>query len=447
MEEKYKKYNNGLATLLQNFTGRIRSIDSIQNLYGWERYELFTLQRNLLTQRYATDGIFRNIMTMEVNDALRSTPKISSKQLSLDDIAILEEYISENEIIDTLKHFFIFNNLYGGSGLIIDVLGHNFEDFFSANMLKKGDRVKFYAVDRWELSSNTLNDADQTLASQHWGEYYYYGRKINPDRILTLKGIAAPSYLGLELQGWGLSLAEPLVTPSSLYETGIRVLYELLSEAKIDVMHLDGLNQILSSSRAKQMEDRLMLVADLKNVTSMLALDSKDNFEQKQISFAGVADVIRELKYEICSAVDLPVSKIWGVQASGFSSGNEDIIKYNAKVMSDLRPRCILMLKKVLKIICGSLFGFAPLDLSIELDDLTLLTQEQIELKKQNEFLRLKTLYDSRLLSSQELGQALDSGGILKMDSKMVRGELPEMSAIPEGVEEIDLPGSSGFDL
>jgi phage-related protein (TIGR01555 family) len=422
LENRKTDYSNGLTSVVEQL-GRI---DSLQNLRLSGRYSLFSLDRELLTQSYGSDGIFRTIVNTQILDALRGQPRISSSQLSPENIELLDDYLLENDILETVSQFFILNNLYGGSGLLIDVLGQRFEDFFSLSSLKQGDRVKFYALDRWELASNL--SGDQTRNNLSWGDYYYYGDRVNPARVMILRGIYAPVTLRQRLQGWGLSIVEPLVAPSNAYHLGVKVLYELLSEAKIDVMKISGLNNSLAAGQDGAVINRVALAGELKNFKSTLALDSEDDYQQKQLNLSGLPDLIRELKYEISSAVDMPVSKIWGIQASGFSSGNEDILKYNARVLSEVRPRCIRYLKKVLKIICKILFGIVPRDLEIEFDELTLLTQEQTELKKQNEFLRLKSLYDSSLLTSGELGELLSREGILRGDTAMLRGELPDFS-------------------
>ncbi|GHU29005.1 hypothetical protein FACS1894152_7180 [Bacilli bacterium] len=438
-----REYRNGLRNVVDRIVSERMAergtMNSVYTSYSDTRYTLYTLQRSLLTQNYATDGIFKNIINIPIMDAMRGQPKITSNQLSTEDIDQLNEYVVERNIIETIQQFFILNNLYGGSGLLIDVLGQNFEDFLNINHLKQGDRIKFYAVDRWELSNREGTVPNQIENSLQWGEYYYYGDKINPDRLMTLRGVFAPILLRQQLNGWGLSTVEPLVEPSNAYNMGVKVLYELLSEAKIDVMKINGYNNLLATRQDDVVFDRVSLISQLKNYKSTLTMDSEDDYQQKQLSMAGIADLIRELKYEVSAAMDLPVSKIWGLQASGFSTGNEDLLKYNSKILSEVRPRCVLCTRKVLKIICKILFDFIPSDLEVEFDELSLFTQEQMELKKQNEFLRVKTLYDSKLLTSRELAEILDEKEILKKDTKMMRGELSEFNEAQEKEEEIDL--------
>jgi phage-related protein (TIGR01555 family) len=431
-----KTIENGLSNVVNNFT-KGNEINSFRTMYSNERISLYTLQRDLLTNNFTNDGVFRAIIETPIRDAMNGKPKITSNQLSSEDIDVLNDYIDENDITEILTQFFVLNNLYGGSGLIIDALGQNMDSFLNVDNLKKGDIVKFFPVDRWELSNSNAKTSDRITFS--WGDYYYYGHKINPDRLLILEGQFAPMLIRQQLQGWGLSIAEPLVAPSNAYKTGINVLYELMSEAKIDVFKINGFNNALQNGQDEVIIDRISLANMIKNYKSALTMDKDDDYTSKQMSFSGLSDLIRELKYEICSAVQMPATKVWGLQTQGLSSDNQDILKYNDKILNVVRPRCILYYKKILKIICKTLFDFIPNDLNIEFRELTLLSQEQIEQKKQNEFMRLKALCDSKLMTSQELAQALDEKEILHMDTKMLRGELSEFNEIQNKEEEIDL--------
>jgi phage-related protein (TIGR01555 family) len=397
--------HNGLENLMNSFLGdRILRGSN----YDYGRHDLYTCQRELLTQGYASDGIIRKIVDVMTDDALEGTPKISSGQLSIEDIDRLNEYIVENDLMETLKTFFKLNRLYGGSGLIIDLLGQDLDSPLRIEGLRRGDEVRFYAVDRWELSSEGRNEADQLNNGYSWGDYYYYGQRINQDRIITLRGRNAPLPIRQRLQGWGLSVCEPLMEPYEAYKIGVKILYELMSKAKIDVMKINGYSNFMTSGQEDRIYGTVSAMARIKNFKSTLLLDREDDYQQKQLNLTGMAKVLRELKLEVCAATDYPVSSLWGIQSGGFSSGTDDILKYNRKVLSEERPKCIVYVKKVLKIICKILFDFIPQDLEVEFDELTLFSQEQIEQKKQNEFARLKTLYDSKLLTSQELGELLE---------------------------------------
>ncbi|MDR0723902.1 MAG: DUF1073 domain-containing protein [Endomicrobium sp.] len=447
--EKIETRENGLKNVANNFINNANSVHSLAAQYDFARFELYTLQRMLLTQNYATNGIFRKIIDTKINDALRGQAVIKSTQLSEDDIDELNDYLQRHNIVEIVKQTHYLNRLYGGAGIIIEVVGDKFEDELFIRNIKKGTQINFYAVDRWEIPT-TLTMVNDQIDNKYYladSEYfYYYGHKIHASRIILLKGIYSPMLVRQRLQGWGLSIVEPLIEPTNSYNLGVKVLYELLSESKIDIVKLDGLNDYLINNETF-VYDKITLLSQIKNYKSVLGLDSKDDFATKQINFSGIPDLIRELKYEICANTDdYPLSKIWGVQSSGFSSGQDDLIKYNASVMSETRPKCISTFKQVLKIISKALFGFIPNDYDVEFDELTLFNQEQIEIKKQNEFVRLKTLYDSKLLTSGELGRQLESKQILIADTKMSRGELPEFNEMQTQEKEIDL-NATGLDI
>jgi hypothetical protein len=130
-------------------------------------FRLHTLERQYLTEKYVKDGIFKNVVTMEVEDALRGEPEITSGQLSPENIEDLKLYLEDNNLMEELKRFFLLNSLYGGSALIIDILNQDTDKYLNINHLTTNDRVKFKAVDRWELSNNNYSNPLE-LKKQHY---------------------------------------------------------------------------------------------------------------------------------------------------------------------------------------------------------------------------------------------------------------------------------------
>jgi len=66
-------------------------------------------------------------------------------------------------------------------------------------------------------------------------------------------------------------------------------------------------------------------------------MDMKDDYEQKQITFTGLSDVLSQIRYGIAADVKMPMAKLFGMSASGFNSGEDDIENYNAMIESSVR--------------------------------------------------------------------------------------------------------------
>lgn len=433
--KKKKEYKNGLLNITQQLGGLSNIVGQapVQNLnstYYSTRYDLYTLRRDNLNNRYATDGIFRTLVEQPVLDATRGDLEIESDLLSADEIEQLKDRIDKKNIIDVLNQKYIWDRLFGGAGLIIEVENQSMDLPLTFGDIQQGDEVHYYAIDRWELSNSANITANQieTRVARADQQLYYFGVKINNDRIVLSYGTNAPSLIRPRLMGWGLSVCEPLIAPSNTYQKALNLVYELIDESKIDVYKLQDFKNSVIAGEDETVIDRVQLSNMLKNYSHALLMDKEDDYEQKQLNLQGVVDILHEIKLDICSAMKMPMTKIWGLSPAGFSTGDSDIKNYNMMVESEVRPKIYRDLRKILKIECKCMFGIAPVDLKVSFPNLDMPDQATLDQSKDREFARLKSLYDSKLLTSQELGEALKQNDILTMKTKMVDGSLPEFS-------------------
>lgn len=443
------KYN-GLASIAEkiatnytfNYMYRTAPVQRLTATYYNTRIELFTLRQDALNERYSSDGMFRTIVDQPVLDAFRGDLTIKTTQLDNDEIEELQFYLKENDILETIKQFFIWDRLFGGAGLIVDVEGQKLSEPFRIKNIQYDQRIKFYAVDRWELTNNPATQANQIQnAITPWGDFNYYGEPINPDRIILLKGKEAPSLVRQRLQGWGLSAVEPLIAPLNAYDKTKNLIYELMDEAKIDVWKLQGLNDSAMSKQDDDIVRRVEIANMTKNYTSSVVLDQEDEFIQKQLQLTGVADILQQQRLDICVAIKMPLTKVFGLSASGFNSGEDDIENYNSWVESELRSKIYNVLQKVISMVCKSLFDVIPTDLDLSFPELKTPKLQELEAKRLNDFKVGMDLYTNKFLTSKELADYLDEKELLTMDTKASRGELPEFSQgmATENFDKLDI--------
>ena len=410
------KKPNGLINITNNLINRqlfTAPIQQLNNQFFNTRYELLTLQRHLLSEKYSTDGIYKTLVDQPVLDAFRGELKIESKTIGSDELEELNNYLYNHNILNTVKQLFIWNRLFGGAALIIETDNQNLADKLIIN---EDININFFAVDRWELSSENF-----------FSNYFcYYGHKINRNRLILLKGIEAPSLIEQQLGGWGLSCLEPLVVPSNTYNKLRNLIYELIDESKIDVFKLKGLNDQAMANMDSVVVSRVEIANMLKNYLHSLVLDSEDNYEQKQLNLTGLKDLLDQVRLEICSALKMPLIKVYGVPTAGFSSGDTDLENYNSFIESEIRPDVYRVLKLVIKYICKSLFGIIPKDLKLSFPSLRILNDEQLENIKDKQLTRALNLFDRKQLTSKELAEYLKNNNIVNMNTKALRGELDD---------------------
>jgi hypothetical protein len=187
-----------------------------------------------------------------------------------------------------------------------------------------------------------------------------------------------------------MSELERVVRSINSYLKNQDLIFELLDEAKIDVYQLNGFNTaMLTQQGTKTAERRVQTANTLKSYLNALVLDTNDKYEQKQLSFSGLSEILNQIRQGVAADLKMPLTKLFGVSAAGFNSGEDDIENYNSMIESEVRAKAKPIVIEVLGIICQKLFGFMPDDMSIEFKSLRILSAEQEENMKNHRFNRL----------------------------------------------------------
>ena len=397
-------------------------IQSANPMFYNNRYYMITNMRTLLNEMYIEHGIIQTMIDQPVEDGFRGGFKIISSELSNDEIIELEKKIEETEAVEKLIEALKWNRLFGGAGLIINVAGEDPRDDFDIEAVGEGREIEFYSADRWELANNpyiltpTLTPNGQRVKDVNFN---YYGIEINPSRVLILRGKPAPSLKRLQLQGWGMSELERLVSPMNKFLKNQNVIYELLDEAKLDVYSIDNYAGSVASGQEEAVKKRIMLTNYMKSYLNALILDAEDKFDQKQMSMTGVSEVLREARYDIASAMKMPVTKIFGMSSAGFNSGDDDIENYNSMIERDVRTPAKNIIKTIVRLLCKATFDYIPEDIDIEFESLRIMKETEEEALRTSKYNRFRDLYINGLITKGEFYDLLNQENVIQQELKI----------------------------
>ena len=216
------------------------------------------------------------------------------------------------------------------------------------------------------------------------------------------------------MQGWNASIFEGILEPIENLLGGFNVTLELLSEAKIDVFKIADLGTtLLSPDGERKVKKRLEIATANKNYKASLAMDANDDYQQKQISFGGIPQLLQQLMYIFCGYLRYPVSKLFGIGSSGFSSGEDDLENYNGTVDSEVRIPLRQAICWVVQLRCQQLFGrklpdfrpkWRPLRVMSEKD------QAEINSRRLDDYLKLK---EAQIMTGKMVAQKLTEDGYI----------------------------------
>lgn len=416
--------SNGLTEFALNMQTQQNQVAQGKTVELNLRRYLLSNNRDLLGQMYVEIGIVQTLIDQPVDDAYAEIPQIISSQLSEDDCKEVIQYIQENNWFEKFKQALKWGRLFGGAGLFINV-NQNPESELRLDLIKQGDKVDLYPCDRWELNFQARGDINAQNLNDPQGNsktpYNLYGEAIHYSRVLKIKGKEAPSLNRLQLMGWGMSEVERLIRSLNGYLKNQDLIFELLDEAKLDVYKIDGFNDALGQTGGTdKITKQIALSNSVKSYLNALVLDKEDEYDQKQMSFSGLPEMNKQNKENIASDLRMPITKLFGISSAGFNSGEDDIENYNSMLKSEIRAKSRTYLIMVYKLACAVVLGFIPDDLDIELPDLRILSAEQQENVKNNQFNRLMAAFQNQLITEEEFKTACNKNSLLpiQIDAK-----------------------------
>lgn len=422
------------------------TISQSNTLFYNLRWYLISNLRQLLSQLYVEHGIVQTLIDQPVDDSFRAGFEVKTAQLDADDIEDLIIFEQRNRVIDNLQQAIKWARLYGGGAVLI-ITDQDPAMPLNIAAIREDSPLEFRAVDMWELyfnRQNTTGDLDVGGAlGANMGDFYdYYGKAVHKSRVYRIIGKEAPAFIRPRLRGWGMSELERLVRSLNQYLKNQDVIFELLDEAKVDVYGIKGFNTaLLRADGTAQIAKRVQGANMIKSFNSALTMDVEDTYTQKQINFTGLNDMLMQIRQGIAADLKMPITKLFGISAAGFNSGEDDIENYNSMLESEIRAKNRFTVVDLLQICCQKLFGTTVDDLMITFNPLRILNAKEEEEVKDSQFNRTITGYTSGLISAQEAKKGFNKDSLLPIEvDDTTDAEMP----LPDPRDEAKGPPSAG---
>lgn len=418
------KVNNGLANALNlpcQPNGDVQDPSLLGKIFSGNAYNLITWRWVALTNAYNKNSFLQTAVNQKVEDAFRNDGLIiDTKTLDTEELEQLRRVMEEEGDIDAIMDCIRWGRLYGGGCLIANTEQDPTLPLDEKQL--KGKKLKFIATNRWQCSPMGISPevapkfafTDTLQEGAVSPDYTNHYQELDKSRVAIYTGVDAPYLTRNILQGWNTSIFEGILEPIQNLLGGFNVTLELLSEAKIDVFKITDLASILMSPNGeRQIQKRLSIATANKNYKASLAMDSNDDYQQKQINFGGIPQLLEQLMYIFCGYLRYPVSKLFGKGSSGFSSGDDDLENYNGTVDSEIRIPARKLITWVVQLRCQQLFGrklpdfrprWRPLRVMSEKD------QAEINSRKLDDYLKLK---EAQIMTGQMVAQKLTEDGYI----------------------------------
>lgn len=309
------------------------------------------LDQAQLTAMYRSDWIARKVVRIPAEDETRAW---RAWQAEDDQIEAIEEVELAHKLQQKVRKARVLERLFGGSALILGVAGSGTgESELKLDRLKR-DCLKFvHVVSRWELTAAD-GSVEEDPESPWFGQPKMWQRqpigaaepvRIHPSRVIRFTGEDYPDHaLATSNYGWGESVLQAMydaVVAAGLVTQGTA---SLIQEMKVDVIGVKELSHQLATAESTALLRRRFSITNMMKSNNRLTLmDKEDTWDQKQISFGSLPELIQVYLMVASAAADIAATRMLskspdGLNATGAGDTRNYYDKVSAGQKNDLTP-------------------------------------------------------------------------------------------------------------
>lgn len=384
------------------------------------RYYFASQFYQILARGYVEYGLVRTIVDVPVEDGFRGGVTLKTDQLSQDEIKKLSRRMKKRRDLSVAMRGLKWARLLGGGAVICKVSDQDPEEPLDLDAIGPNSKVEFWAANRWELTPNVVAPDQvfkENMEDPEFDFWTYYGQKIHKSRVHKCMGLDVPSILKWQLMGWGASVLEPFIRPFNQYLKTSDLTFEVLDEFKLDVFFIDGFKEAMASDEATQlMMKRVQYANGRKNFQEATILSEKDKFEQRQLAFTGLQEVSTTNNIQIATVIRMPLTKVFGISAAGFSTGQEDLENYNMMIEGTIREPAEDLLSWMVDIRSQEMFETHPDDMESEFKSLRVLGGVEEQNVKTGKAAVLDSARNRGDISAKEYREAVNASKLMDIN-------------------------------
>lgn len=251
--------------------------------------------------------------------------------------------------------------------------------------------------------------------------------RVHASRAVPINGRRVPGSMLRSMEFWGDSIWLHLSDAVIAADSGHAIVTSLLHEAKLDVVTIPDMANMLSTPEGSAaLTRRWQLANQLKSIASILLLDGgpqvaegtaqSETWAQKQIRWDGLPDVVRVLLTVLSGAADIPYTRLTGDQQKGLSNNDDGSLRnyyasVNTRQVLEIEP----MLAPLDEILIRSALGTRPPDVWYTWRPLWQMTErERAEIRKleaeEEKIVADMALLDADKLALMQANRMVESG-------------------------------------
>lgn len=369
-----------------------------------QRYVFVPMSGEEAEAAYRTSWLTRKIIDVPPFDMTREW---RDWQAEAADIEKLEAEEKRLGLKAKVQRALVLSRLYGGGALILGTNESDPTQPLVPDRAGSGGLTYIHVLSRHRLSEGQprLDPGDEWYGEPEYFEISGSSRqrvRLHPSRVVAFVGQKAPEdgFYSNASWYWGDPIMQSIgdaVRNADLAQSGFA---SLIDEAKLDILKMPDLTSIVATPDGEQkVLARLQAAAVGKSTWRALILDKEDEWQQRQVTWAGIPDTMMAFLNVVAGAADIPVTRLLGQSPKGLqSTGDGEERDYHSMVRARQGEMLAPALDRIDDVLIRSALGQRPTDIYYEFAPLAAVSEKEAAEIESKAATTIKTYADTGVI-------------------------------------------------
>lgn len=352
-----------------------------------------------LNAMHRGDWLSRKVVDIIPNDMTREWRNWQAKDQQIEKIEAVEKaplvnlQVKVNQALQVAR-------LHGGAVIYIGIKGAtDLSQPLDPKSVGKGDLAYLHVLSRYEVS---CGEAETDVTSEFYGQPSYYEVagangvpvQIHPSRMVRFLGAPVLDRRSVGNEPWGDSVLQSVYDALRNAGSAQGHIAALIPEAKVDIIYVPGLGEHTKTQAGRdKLTARFTYANTMKSIINAVLLDGNgksgpdaggEKWEQKQISFAQLPELLQQYLSIASAAADIPATRMLSTSPKGLNAtGDSDMRNHYDNCAARQRTELQPALNRLDEVVIRSALGNRPPSIYYEWAPLWGLTEkEQAEVFK-----------------------------------------------------------------
>lgn len=179
------------------------------------------------------------------------------------------------------------------------------------------------------------------------------GVMINSTRGARYEGVRVDELASMldNLDGWGDSIFERVWVPLRNWNSAVNAAGTIIQDFSQSIYSIDGLRQVLRAKGQALIAKQFQMQEQFRSLWNATVIDTKDKYERKTTSVAGMPDLIDRFGLHLSAASGMPLTLLLGLSPGGFGTGEAEENNWVNIVQSEQQNTLVPLLERIYKVL------------------------------------------------------------------------------------------------